>query len=354
MSQWILGPRHNCASPEDDNWGGRLGAMTARKTIGLIVRVAVSVALLAFILSLLDLAALREILPRAHLSWIAGTLLVHVVLRFIMALRWQIILRSYGIHMPFGEISWVTFVSGSLGVIVPGGLGSDLFRGIHVVRKHGSLGKVTSSILIDRFIGIYSVIVIGTIAALVAVGLRVEPDFLITFVVFQLVVIGAWTLGTWLSGHAHRLAFSSRRLQWMWSGLVQVARNMTDLGVLREIFAAIFASSIAVNLGRCLVMYLLYRAFGVELNPLYFLIFVPLVFLATQIPISISGLGITEGMLILLFEPLGVPREVSFAVGIVSYGVQLALSAGVLAIWLTAALVGYFAPETNARKTGPS
>jgi len=324
----------------------------SKRTVGLIVRIAVSAALLAFILSLLDLSQLRDVVAKGNVFWIAAALGVFVTARLIMARRWQVILRRFAIRVGFGEITWITFVSASLSSLVPGGLGSDIFRGVQIVRKYGKLGDVTSSILIDRVIGIYATVCLGTFGALLALAIGVQRTYLLTFAVLHAVIIGGWMLGYWISRRVDGLSFGHAALQRYWSGVVSIAQSITDFDLLRRIFLAIFTSSVAVQLCRCLIYFCLYRAYGVAIDPIYFIVFIPLIFLATQIPISISGLGITEGMLIFLFTPLGAPSETSFAVGISSYGVLVLFSAGVVVAWLAAGVGQYVLRELTARRSG--
>ena len=56
------------------------------------------------------------------------------------------------------------------------------------------------------------------------------------------------------------------------------------------------------------------------------LAFVPAVAMAQVLPISLSGLGIREGLLVLLLHPLGVPTGKAIGVGLLWYGMTLVVS----------------------------
>jgi hypothetical protein len=56
------------------------------------------------------------------------------------------------------------------------------------------------------------------------------------------------------------------------------------------------------------------------------LAFVPAVAMAQVLPISLSGLGIREGLLVLLLHPLGVPTGKAIGIGLLWYGMTLVVS----------------------------
>ena len=52
---------------------------------------------------------------------------------------------------------------------------------------------------------------------------------------------------------------------------------------------------------------------GVSLPIILFFLFVPLVVLGSLLPISINGLGVREGLNVLLWTQVGLPEETAFA-----------------------------------------
>jgi uncharacterized membrane protein YbhN (UPF0104 family) len=55
-----------------------------------------------------------------------------------------------------------------------------------------------------------------------------------------------------------------------------------------------------------------------------------------MLPVSVGGLGVREGALVFFFGALGVPAEVSFAVGILWYTLQLGIGAAIVGVWFVA------------------
>jgi len=68
------------------------------------------------------------------------------------------------------------------------------------------------------------------------------------------------------------------------------------------------------------------HALGVSVPDAAVLAFVPAVAMAQVLPISLSGLGVREGLLVLLLHPLGVPTGKAIGVGLLWYGMTLLVS----------------------------
>jgi hypothetical protein len=54
--------------------------------------------------------------------------------------------------------------------------------------------------------------------------------------------------------------------------------------------------------------------------------FIPVVAMAQVLPVSVNGLGLREGALVLLLHPLGVPTTQAVALGLLIYGMNLTVS----------------------------
>jgi hypothetical protein len=68
------------------------------------------------------------------------------------------------------------------------------------------------------------------------------------------------------------------------------------------------------------------HALGVSLPNGAVLAFLPAVASAQVLPISLSGLGIREGLLVLLLRPLDVPTGKAIGIGLLWYGMTLVVS----------------------------
>jgi uncharacterized membrane protein YbhN (UPF0104 family) len=253
-----------------------------------------------------------------------------------MALRWYFILRAQGLGKPLGEVVGVTFLASTLAPLVPGGLGADLFRGYHFASRYGNALDFAGTIVLDRVVGIGSMLLVASFGALVAWRLGFGADLLASLLVLQAVGFAGWVFLYAFRARAGSIAFRNAALAKGWRGLVGLLRPLFDGGLLRRVLPMGASLSVVVQLLRCLSFWLLYKAFLVDVGYAYFLAFIPLIFLASMLPVSVGGLGVREGTLVFFFGALGVPAEVSFAVGILWYALQIGIGAAIIGVWFVA------------------
>jgi uncharacterized membrane protein YbhN (UPF0104 family) len=68
------------------------------------------------------------------------------------------------------------------------------------------------------------------------------------------------------------------------------------------------------------------HALDIHLSLAAAMAFIPVAMMAQVLPLSVSGIGLREGVLVLLLQPLGVPTAEAVALGLLLYGVNLAVS----------------------------
>jgi hypothetical protein len=90
--------------------------------------------------------------------------------------------------------------------------------------------------------------------------------------------------------------------------------------------ANVLAVGFAYQLAVVASAFLAARALGLDVGPTAILAFMPAVAIAQVLPISLGGLGVREGAFVLFLHPLGVARGEAIALGLVFYGMNLAVS----------------------------
>ncbi|MBM3255830.1 MAG: hypothetical protein FJZ08_05970 [Candidatus Omnitrophica bacterium] len=64
--------------------------------------------------------------------------------------------------------------------------------------------------------------------------------------------------------------------------------------------------------------YITALSLGVNINPIYFFIFIPVVGAITLLPISIGGLGVRENITVLFFASVGVSHNLALAISLLN------------------------------------
>ena len=88
----------------------------------------------------------------------------------------------------------------------------------------------------------------------------------------------------------------------------------------------ILTTSFAYQLAVVLAAFLATDALGVHVGWTAILAFMPAVAIVQVLPITIGGLGVREGALVLFLRPLGVSTDHAIALGLLIYGINLVVS----------------------------
>ena len=98
------------------------------------------------------------------------------------------------------------------------------------------------------------------------------------------------------------------------------------------VLAHVMAWSLVVQLLRITQAYFLGLGLGLDVPYSYYLLFMPLGLLMLLLPISISGFGVPQGVIVWLLRPMGVPDAQAFALSTLI--VLTGLAGNVPGLWL--------------------
>lgn len=306
-----------------------------KKIISVSIRLLIGIAILLFLSNSFNLTdALRAIL-NANLYWIIFSLFIILILRVIVVIRWKIILDYQKLIIPFIELVKINYVSSAIGQVLPGGIGGDVLRGYKLTIKYKQLSNTTSSIILDRILGIGSMIIVAFVGSIIAdiIGLKLNLSLYLAAILFLLVLF--FVVGHKININYKSLSnIKSKRILTILKKLEELYYSVTDVNKVKTIFLSVFSISIVVQLLRCLIFYLLFLAFGHSIDFIYLLITIPITLILSIIPISISGLGVREGALVYFLTSIGIPAEICIGVGLLFHVLQIVASLPGIMMWI--------------------
>lgn len=266
--------------------------------------------LLVALLARLDAGAVYEAMRRADLRLILLAVLLDAPLIFLKTLRWQGILRAQAIDMPVWPAFLAYFGSLFIGFLTPGRLG-EFVKAVHVTQDCGaSSGQAFASVLADRLFDLYALVLVGG-AALLALSTEGAPALALVGLVVALTAPLALFLHPrafgWLQRQAGRLGGLAARLFAEGGWLAEMRAGIMQLRWPTMVTAVLLtALAYALFFGQC---YLLALALGLPVSYVTVSYAVALGSLVTLIPISISGLGTREAVMIAYLGAAGIAPE---------------------------------------------
>ena len=281
-------------------------------------RISIAILLTTYVVWSAEPARVAQAAARADLSWVAAALLLVLGDRTLMAYRWIDLLCALtpGSRPPFRTVLQIFFVSTFVGTFLPS-VGGDVYRAYRLAGHNVRGSESAASVLMDRLLGVLSIVLLA-VAALLLMP-RFARDWWISL---SLIVAAAGCV------LAAAVVFSSRAASLVQGGaswvpgqrLSRVLHSITE-GVrgysrYRGVLARVLAMSVVVQIIRVLQAYCLGRAIGIDLGLAAYFVFIPLIVLVMQLPISVSGLGTGQAAADWLFGQAGVPSAEAVALSL--------------------------------------
>ncbi|MBI4570237.1 MAG: flippase-like domain-containing protein [Planctomycetes bacterium] len=99
-----------------------------------------------------------------HPALLSGVLLLLAGSALVAALRWRLLLAGVGEHHRRREIVRVTFLGMFYNFVIPGTISGDVVKAACLVRRSESRARMVTSLVMDRFVGLCGLFLIGSAA----------------------------------------------------------------------------------------------------------------------------------------------------------------------------------------------
>lgn len=290
------------------------------------IKLFISLAILLLLVYATDLEALKNSFYSISFDAIIYAFCLILLIRFIMALRWKVLLNYYQISASLTKLLEIMFVSNAVGHLLPSGLGTDIIRVYELSKNKGSSEKVLASVFLDRVFGLISMLLVALLAAWFAhfsgqlgwtIPLLISSAVLmlpVAFIVIRFLLSKNISLNT------------SRKLLVKISGFYnRFISALHQTAIPTYGYYVLILLSVLVQLIRSLVFMCLFIGLGSDIAIVHYFVFVPIVFILMLVPISIGGLGVRESALFAFFGPLGLSIATCTVAGLVFHALQLVM-----------------------------
>jgi uncharacterized membrane protein YbhN (UPF0104 family) len=211
-----------------------------------------------------------------------------------------------------------------VGNVLPSTIGGDVIRISRVAADVDSSEVAFASVALERLTGFVA------LPLLVAIGLALKPSLLSENHAWVAPVIAIATLvllGLILFLAAHPRAGGRFKHRDNWLRFVgSVHAGVDEARAHPRQAAAILVTAMLYQMSVVASVVLIATAIEVPAPIAALIMFVPAVAMVQVLPISLSGLGVREGMLVLFLTALGVSREVAIGLGLMWYASLLIVS----------------------------
>jgi len=303
------------------------------------LKILVSIFFLFLLLRKTDFRSSMEALKNCHLPLAAAAVTLTVMLASGLALRLFILVRKQAIpgNITYPSLLKLTMVGIFFNNFLPTGAGGDIAKVFFLVKGEEKKLLVGSSVLVDRFLGAFSIMAMGTLSSWITPGIPLRHKMIISVIMLFLLFV--------------LFFFANKKPAFIfYSGAKKLMpeKATMKLRMIYNVFASYFSAgkALAYALGTSFIVqslsifanYLIGlslaggQAEGVPLS--IFFTYVPLIWASTLIP-SLGGLGIREFTYMYFFSAhMGEEKAVALSILILSAIIIQSIIGGIILLFL--------------------
>ncbi len=281
-----------------------------RSTVGRLIswlRWPMALGILAFLYSQnregLDQVASRQIVW----SWFLAAAALRLVTLLVAMTRWWLLVRAQDVPFALRDAMRLGFIGNLFNFVVPGTIGGDLTKVALAIRKKPEAkAVVAATVVLDRILGLFALVVVGAVASLLHPGLWSHPEIRVIMLLF----LGgslAGVMGILIALHPSAV---QSKLMWKLQSLPKVGGLVTKLcnGIAlyqsrRRILVEAVAMGIVVHTANISALVCCAAALGLTEAPSWLgnLFAVPVAEIAAAFLPLPGGIGAREGALQYLY-----------------------------------------------------
>ncbi|MFZ5863856.1 MAG: lysylphosphatidylglycerol synthase transmembrane domain-containing protein [Nitrospirota bacterium] len=291
------------------------------KKAGLLaLKLTVTVGLLAYLFSRIEIGSVASLMADAAWGWVIAGFFLYLALQGLCAWRWLLLAQVLNLHGTWSRFVRYYYVGMFFNLFLPTGVGGDVYRCYYVARSASDWRRAIVSVLADRGVGFATMCAIAATATVIFGRVHL-PSWM------------AWALGAGVVALLALLAV----------GLVArgpLASLRTSAPLVIEFFrrpgTLAFVAGLSVLLQSLVVVVNIFNAMalGLDMPIAFYFILIPLIAVATMIPVSLNGLGVREGAFVFFMAQVGVPEAQALSLALLWLVVLIASSAIGGLVWL--------------------
>jgi len=233
---------------------------------------------------------------------------------------------------------------------LPSNVGGDVVRVRDAAKAAGSHTASLTVAVLDRVVGFVALYVIAATAFVLGGsmvrGLAGARVILLGLTALFIVLGAIFLRSGMVTAVIERLGL--RRFPWAFERFTSVQAAVNSYRARKAALFEAFLLSLILQFLGVAYFYMVARALKIPLEFAACLLMVPLCTLIQAIPISFNGWGLREGVYVVYFNQVGLPRESALAFSIVAAGLVVLLSITGMFVWLARKSHSHDAPPEAA------
>ena len=293
-----------------------------KKVTGVLLRVGISVILLVLLFKFnkIDIHDLANDISSTDKLFLGAGFATFFLVYFLGFLRWRMLLQATGIHIPLKRL--ISSFSGGVffSIFLPSTIGGDVVRTADLAEHTQKTKEVIATVFLDRLSGYIGLVIVILPAILFG------KDLIHDKVVFSSVSVIIILLAVILLVLFNNFIYSKMTMFLSAPGAGKIKEAIKGMHQEIYIFRSrkkviiynLFLSAI-IQIISPLSVYFIALSLKINIDLVLFFIFLPIIGAITLIPISLGGLGLRESLFVVYFAKVGVIKQLSVAMSLLSF-----------------------------------
>ena len=284
-----------------------------------IIRAGVSVGLIIWLLTSVDLERVGETITKMDIGWFLVAVAIKGIGIFSGILRWRIMLRGQDIELPLANLGGAYLIGRFFGSFLPSTIGLDAYRTYYAAVRSRKVARTIAVTVVEKVIGLFALSFLAFVAlpfgfrmlnerAMWVMGIAICGPIIVAFLLLSR---PSWFIGisSWLNRRGSKFSTSLARMS---EAVARFGKQRGRLAVAVGLGFLIHGATSAMYLATA-------EAVGADVAPTEILFIGPLMIAATLVPISIAGIGVREATYVFFLSQVGVPQEQAVLLGFLGY-----------------------------------
>ncbi|OGW75740.1 MAG: hypothetical protein A2Z72_02470 [Omnitrophica bacterium RBG_13_46_9] len=242
----------------------------------------------------------------------------------VASIRLQLLFLGEGLRISFVRVLQLSFIGYFFNNFLPSAVGGDVVKAYYAYNQTKEAGKSFIAVFMDRFIGLFSFLVIAMVALLFSWhSIDIILKKVVLFYAFISLLVFAVIINRNVANFILK-AFSGFKLWNLGERLSKTYRAVHEYRNKKPLILMTLGISIIAQFIYFLTVYVLAMSLGAELFLKTIFLVMPIVSAVSMLP-SLGGLGLRENAMVALFGS-AIGNDMAFSLSILLLGVLLVVS----------------------------
>jgi uncharacterized protein (TIRG00374 family) len=306
------------------------------------ISLALKIAFVSFLFVLLirkaNIDALTDLLKDISIGYFIVVVFIHFIDKVFMGFKWNYLLKIFGVQLSVRLPILAYLRARVFNIFTPAGIGIDIYKVLFLKKYTNNTTNIIASVFIERLIGAVSTIAfVSLLLYFPLTHFQITTPFLATTLGVALFLVISIIIYSIL-----KYSYSFRKIQFRCFFPERIKKTLnhaililSNLGNDRKKVILYFLLSTMEKMAYGTVIYFCARSVRIDNINFFFIVSVAsFLALIERLPITISAIGVREGLFVVLFLPYFQDFTISFTIALVFRLADIVLTVLCLFFWM--------------------